>query len=187
MRHGWKRTNADLEICSVVRHSWNQVVGNNSERVSVEGNAHLRINSGVDDAKSVSLSRGECDVVVRPATLGVLVRAVDQNVVASRGCTTKAAVEGTCSGLEGCDVVPIGDSICAEVNVIVSSGRPVDLNSADDAVAVLSREVRVKPCSAVFSSAEQVRLGVARGDCTYLYVSVVLKRSVSSRVRTYIQ
>jgi hypothetical protein len=124
-------TNANLEIVGSIWDDRHKVVGDDLERVTVEGNTESSVNSRVDDSEAVLLSGRKCNSVVGAAALCVLVGSVNQDVVTSRRCSTKSEVEGTSSSLEGRNVIPILQNIGTEVDIVISSSRTVDLQGTD--------------------------------------------------------
>lgn len=74
------------------------------------------------------LTRGKLDVVVGTRrTVRALIGAVDEDVVSSRWrAQSLAVVECAPCCLEGRDVVPVLDRVCAEIYVVVRGGWAVD-------------------------------------------------------------
>jgi hypothetical protein len=67
--------------------------------------------------------------------------------------------------------IPIGECICAEVDVVVRSCGTIDLDCSNDTVSVLTREVRVIPGGTVFSGLENIVLRVSWSNGTCRNVS----------------
>lgn len=141
-------------------------MSNDCEWMTIKCNTESGINGSVDESEAMRFTRCECHFVVRSTTLGILVGTVDQDVVTSGWRASKSTIESSSAGLERCYIVPILKCVGAKIKIVVSSSRPIDLNSANNTVAVLSAEVRVVPCRSVFGSLELIRFGVTRSDST---------------------
>ena len=156
-----------MKIISIVRNHGNKVVGNDLESVAIKVHTEGCINSGVDNAQAMFLPGSEGDFIVSPTALGILVRAVDQDIVTSRWCATQATIESTGTGLECCDIIPILEGISAKVDVVIGGCRAVNLYRSNDAISVLIGKVRVVPRRSVFRSLKLINLAVARSESAY--------------------
>jgi hypothetical protein len=61
----------------------NEVGGHDRHLVAIEGDSDVLIDGHVDEAETILLSLRDRDLVVRSASIGILVRTIDQDVV---GC-----------------------------------------------------------------------------------------------------
>ena len=111
-----------------------QVIGDDGHGVVDERDLEVVLDRRVDEAEAVALARGERDVgVLAGACRRVLGRAVEEHVVAEG----RAVVLGEEHQLVGSLVVVVGDRERPQVDVVGERCRPVDLDGADNAVAVL--------------------------------------------------
>ena len=78
-------------------------------------------------------------------------------------------------------VIEIGNWKGSKVNIIVGRSRPVDYDSSDNAVAILSREVRVVPCGTVLSGTESIDSAASFWFNWAFGDSINTNRSISTR------
>lgn len=138
-----------------------EVGGDDGHLVPDEGELEVVLGRRVDDAQAVALAGLKGGDRVGAAAVGrVDVGAIEEDVVRGRGALGPGVDDDLVGGL----VVVVGDGEDAEVDVVRQRSRAVDLDGADDAVAVLGREVGVVPGRAVLLSAEAVLERVSGGD-----------------------
>lgn len=150
----------DEEVVGGVGVDGDQVCCDHGHGVVDERNLEVVLQRGVDEAQAVALVGGEGDVCVSAGTGDrVDVGAVDEDIVAGRW----AVIQGERDEVISRAVVVVGDWEDAKVDVIWQGGRAVDLNGAQNSVAVLSRKVRVVPGCPVLCGEERVHLASALG------------------------
>lgn len=146
----------------------NKIGGHDSERVVVERDTDEVVYSGVHKSQAVLLAGGDGDLVVGSATVGILVGAVDQNVVGVWWSASGLKVGSRLrKDLEGGLVVPLVDDVRAKVNIVVGRSRAVENHSSHYTITVLSGEVRVVPRGSELSDLEVVCPGITRSEGTF--------------------
>jgi hypothetical protein len=92
----------------------------------------------VDEPKAVLLALLNRDCTVGPATVGVLVGTVDEDVVSRRSRTfVLQSLQSKRIDLECSLVVPIVDCVRTEIKIVVGRSGSIEDNSTDNTVAVL--------------------------------------------------
>lgn len=129
---------ADKEAVGCVGVDGHQVGGDDGHGVVDQRHLQVVLDAGVDEPEAVALAWRQADGgVLARARLGVHIGAVDEHVVAG----WRAVALGVEDDLVGRLVVVVREHQGAQVDVIVEACGPVDLDGADDAVAVLRRKV----------------------------------------------
>lgn len=121
-----------------------EIGSDDGEAVAYQRDSEGVVYGGVDEPETVLFARGQPRLLVLAASAEWIdVFAVEEDVVTRRrtgwnklGLTQKVI----CSS-----IVPIADNEWAEVNIVVSGRRSVDLDGACNAVAVLGGKVAVIP------------------------------------------
>lgn len=104
------------------------------------------VDSSIDEAKSMLLSWCELDIAIRASTSSILIGAIDENVVREWWRTASLQVDvGTRFDGSSSLVVPVADCVCAEIEIIIGCCRAIDVDCADDTVAILGRKMRMVP------------------------------------------
>jgi len=194
-------TNTESDDIGLVGLNRNEIVGNDSELVTVQADLDSGSSTWVDEPQSVCLSSSEveaCKASIWDTRHGsvlarVAVLSVDENVVESR----HAGVRDWCKGL--CDerlvvlVVPVADHDRTDVDIVVVVLRTVDDHWTSYTTAILRAVMRVPPRGAIKTCSPGVSKILSRCDRalrdtgdTIISLRVLLQDSVPMDRKTFI-
>lgn len=138
----------------------NHVGGNDGHGVILELQLEVIVGRGVDDAETMTLAGGERDIgKFTSAGLGILSVPFEENSVTGRGTAIHGFLNQDISWL----VVVVGDGEDTKIDIVGKRSRTIDHDGANDAVAILGREMRVVPTGAILLSAEPVDAAASLG------------------------
>jgi len=158
-----------------VGNNGDEIVGNDSELMSIDRELLYTLSGGVDEAEEMLLARLELELgetSVGSAGSGgvgarVVILALDQ-VVVGEWWRVGACVHGLVDEDLVVGVIPIAEDDRTHVNVVRLSLRTVDNNGTKSTTRVLSRVMGVVPGGAVELSLEAVGEGLARSNWALL-------------------
>ncbi|KAI7341518.1 putative multicopper oxidase, type 1 [Hortaea werneckii] len=131
-------TNTDENRLYVERLDRDEIGGHDSHVVAIKGDSDVVVNRGVNETQAVLLALLHRHLVVLSTTVGVLVRAVDEDRVSWRRRSLRLEVD-CCQGIDlVCSrVIPVANDIWTQIIIVIRRGRSVKYHGANDAVAIL--------------------------------------------------
>jgi hypothetical protein len=144
---------SEKQAISSVGVDGDHVGSNDGELVADERDLKVVLRRHVDDAQAVTLARGQGHLgILTMTSLGMNTGTVEENVVAERWTVALSVVHQLIRAL----VVVIHKRERAKVDVIGQRSWTVNDDGTDNAIAILSREVRVVPAGAILLGTEAI-------------------------------
>jgi hypothetical protein len=126
---------------------WNEVCLDNGEIMIDQADGEGVFNRGVDDTEKMSLAGLEFHTVIGTTTLGVHMRAVEEDIVAVRSGSRRGN-QRMLNVISGA-IIPISNREDTQIFVVWQRLRTIDLDCSDDSISVLRREMRMVPALSV--------------------------------------